>query len=173
MKQLIFFLVGTVALFAYTGCNKDDDDAGTKNEFVLNETTYELAKGFIQDYGANGNGSFDFDVTLTSEGVNYSDAQGIFSGTGEFIYLDLNSSLATGLVAGTYNFSSDRNAFTLVDGSIGTDYDLATFTGEDFSVIGGTVEVELVGNETRLSWSLSISNGTTVTGEFQGILRSI
>jgi hypothetical protein len=33
--------------------------------------------------------------------------------------------------------------------------------------------VALVGNETRLSWSLSISTGTTVTGEFQGIFRTI
>lgn len=172
MKHLVFFLVGAVALLSYTGCNKDDDD-GARNEFVLNGTTYALEKGFIQNYGDNGNGSYDFDITLTSGDINYSDAQQVFSGTGDFIYLDLNTSLETGLVAGTYNFSSDRNAFTIVDGTVGTDYDLAIGTGEDFDVIGGTVDIELDGNETRVSWSVSISNGTTVTGEFKGILRSI
>lgn len=172
MKNGLFFLLASFAILAYTGCNKDDDDA-LRSEFVLNGTTYSLAKGFIEDYGANGNGSFDFDVTLTSSGVNYSEAQGTFSGMGDFVYLDLNSSLETGLVAGTYNFSSDRNAFTIVDGAIGTDYDLNLGTGEDFTVNGGSVEVELIGNETRFSWSLNISNGTIVTGDFQGILRPI
>jgi hypothetical protein len=172
MKNYLFFLLGLSVLLVYSGCNKDDDD-GVSNKFVLNGESYALSKGYIEDYGANGNGSYDFDITLTSSDINYSDAQGLFSGTGDFIYLDLNSSLASGLVEGTYSFSSTRDAFTLVDGTVGTNYDLMVFTGEDFSVVGGSVDIEIKGNETYISWNLTISNGTMVTGEFQGILREI
>lgn len=127
----------------------------------------------MTEYGPNGNGSFDFDVELTSSGINYNDFDGSFSGIGDIIYLDLNTSLSSGLVTGTYNFSSDRNAFTFVDGGVATDFDSATATGDVFAVVGGTVEIEIKGNETYFSWNLTISNGTTVTGEFQGILREV
>ena len=48
---------------------KDDDDGPGQNEFVLDGEKFSLAKGYIEDYGDNGNGSFDFDVTLTSSDI--------------------------------------------------------------------------------------------------------
>ena len=86
MKNQVLFFLAIFGLFMYTGCKKDDNNTSVKNEFVLNGSTYDLSKGFITDYGANGNGSYDFDITLTSSGVNYSDAQEAFSGTGDFIF---------------------------------------------------------------------------------------
>ncbi|MEL6837539.1 MAG: hypothetical protein AAFP77_31310 [Bacteroidota bacterium] len=172
MKRYLLFALSLSVLFLYSSCNKDDDDS-VRNEFTLNGDSYQLAKGFMTEYGSNGNGSFDFDVELTSSTVNYNDFDGSFSGTGDVIYFDLNTSLETGLVNGTYNFSSDRNAFTFVDGAVATNYDADTESGDVFAVVGGSVEIEIRGNETYFSWNLTISNGTTVTGEFQGILRNV
>lgn len=170
---MIMFSVFSLALTLAPSCKKDDKANPDKNHFVLNGETFDLAKGFIEDFGDNGNGSYDFDVYLTSSDINYSDLLQEFNGTGEFIFIDFNTSSESGLVKGTYTYSNERNAFTFVDGTVGKDYDLLTFIGEDYDVIGGTVDVEINGSEVILDFDLTISNNTSVTGRFKGPLRSV
>ena len=92
-------------------------------------------------------------------------------GTGEYIYLDLNANSAENLVAGTYNWATQRDAFTLVSGSeITVDYNIATFQGTRDSVTGGTVTVAVDGTETTITFTLNTQSGKTVSGQWKGEL---
>ena len=132
-----------------------------------------LYNGFPAEFGPIGKGSFAYDVTrsfaavpLRPRYIDYSSAQPVFSGMGDFIRLDLNTSLESGLVARTYYFSRSHNAFIFVDGNVGTDYDLSTQAAEYSKVVGGYVEAQIIGNETYFSWNRTSSNRTKVASEF-------
>ncbi|WP_020538767.1 hypothetical protein [Lewinella cohaerens] len=174
MKNLFFALIAMIAFTVFSGCNKDDDDMGTtvKNEFTYDGTTYSLAKGYLNDVGANFNSTHDFDVFLASTGVSKSGSS--LTGTGDLIYLDLNTNSATGLEVGTYNWSDTRTAFSIVPGSqIYTDYNFGSFTGTTISATAGTVDVAIDGMETTVTFNLTTSDGKTVTGEWKGVLEDI
>ncbi|GJM33751.1 MAG: hypothetical protein DHS20C18_27520 [Saprospiraceae bacterium] len=173
MKQFIYYsFIGLLSVtMMLQSCKKDDDSGTPKNEFTLNGESFELGKGFLAEYGENGNGSYDFDVTLTSSSITYNEISQEFNGQGDVIYLDLNTSSESGLVDGTYNFSSDREAFTMVYGEIGVDVDAMTGAGDVYEVIGGTVTIEVDGNETLVEFDLTLSDNTKVTGRFKGVLR--
>ncbi|MEO0724264.1 MAG: hypothetical protein AAFZ63_06970 [Bacteroidota bacterium] len=175
MKNLTPFLALLLAfaVVVSTGCNNDDDDNSgpANNSLVIDGTSYDLGKGFIEEFGPNGNGSFDWDVTLTSSDVNA--PGGFLAGTGSGIYLDLNTNDENGLVAGTYNYEDIRDAFTLVDASTFENFDFTNLSGTIGSITSGTVTVDLVGNEVRLEWDLSTTDNKAVTGSFQGTLEEI
>ena len=168
--QTIFVLFLALGVIS-TSCNKDDDgDSSSANSFTLDGTSYDLANGFLTDFGDNGNGSFDFDVTLTSSSITADGTTGYFTGTGDIVYLDLNSSSADGLVAGTYNFANNRDVFTLVDGTVGTEVDASNGDGTSFDVTAGTVEVAINGSSTSFDFTLTLSNNEIVTGSWEGVL---
>lgn len=164
------FLLAILTLTLTTSCKKDDDKSSS---ISFAGESYSLDKGFLSNYGDNGNGSYDFDVLLTTDGINYSDIEGEFTGTGDGVYLDLNTSSANGLVSGTYTYSSDRDAFTFVDAFVFSDYNLDDFTvGQDFEVIGGEVTIEVDGSNYTIEFDLTLSDNSTSTGKYEGGLRA-
>lgn len=177
MKKINFLaLISMLSLLVLSACKKDDDPVAV-NEFTVENQSYELAKGFIEPYGENTPeypGSYDFDITLTSSSINYSDLDEEFNGTGHIVYLDLNTSSPTGLVSGTYNFSSERNVLTIVDGTAATNFDIANgSTGSSYEVIGGTVTITTDATEPLIEFSLITTGNITVTGRYKGTLRPI
>lgn len=148
---------------------KDDDSI--PNEFILNGEKYSLARGFIESYGSNGNGSFDFDVTLVSSGISLLN-NGDYSGIGEVIYLDMNTSSEAGLVTGTYTYASSTDTFNFIHANVGKDFHMFTQTGELHNVTDGTIDITTNGGETTIFFDLIISNGSTVSGSFKGTLQS-
>ena len=82
-----------------------------------------------------------------------------------------------GLVAGTYNFSSSREAFSIVDGVVRTEFNTTTnsgtLSGITLSANAGSVEVEINGSEVTLTVDLDLSDGSTLTGSYQGELEGI
>lgn len=174
MKNLFFALIAMIAFTVFSGCNKDDDDMGTtvKNEFTYDGTTYSLAKGYLNDVGANFNGTYDFDVFLASTGISMSGSS--FIGTGDQIYLDLNTNSATGLEVGTYNWSNTRTAFSIVPGSQAyINYSFGNATGQIISATAGTVDIAIDGMETTFTFNLTFANGKTIIGEWKGVLEDI
>lgn len=119
--------------------------SGSPNYFSYDGKTYNLDKGFIENFGVNSeNGSYDFDVYLVSDSIHYSIPDEDFIGIGDMIYLDLNTSSENGLVAGTYKFSNNRDTFTLVDGLVGIKMDINTEEGEELVEIAtGEVDVSI------------------------------
>lgn len=167
---MTLFCLFFASMMLVSSCKNDDDNPTTGGEFTINGDTRALSKGFIESYGDNGNGSFDFDVTLVSDGITV-DVAGDLAGNGSLIYLDLNSGASTGLEEGRYTFSSERNALTFVDGSVSLDLDVVSGTGELFNITGGTIDIELSSGNTIMTFSLNIDNGSTVSGSFRGVLQ--
>lgn len=175
MKNLFFALIAMIAFTVFSGCNKDDDDMGTtvKNEFTYDGTKHSIAKGYLSSLGSNGNGTFDYDIFLTTAGITKGGAAGL-TGMGDYVYLDLNSISTTGLVAGTYNWSNSRTDFSVVPGSATfLNYDFATFSGTTLAATAGTVDVAISGTETTVTFSLTLTGGKTVTGEWKGVLDTL
>ncbi|NNC95805.1 MAG: hypothetical protein HKN92_09610 [Chitinophagales bacterium] len=163
MNKIIILSLCCVLFFA---CK--DDEAEPKNEFTYNNETYELNKGFIEDFDTNSNGSFDVDVFLTSSNVNFDTGVGDFIGFGDMVYLDLNTNSAGQLVTGTYNYSVTRNAFTFVDGNILTSFNFTTLSGPEDEVVAGTVEVEAGSPESTIEFDLVTVSGLSVIGRYMG-----
>ncbi len=166
----LFLLLTVVAVFS--SCGKDDDDSSnSSNSFTHDGSSYILSKGFIEDYGANGNGSFDFDVFLTDNNISL--LGGSLSGVGDILYLDLNSGSEDGLQSGIYNWSSTRDPFTIVGGSsLYTDFNASTFEGTTVLISGGTVEVEVNGTEFTVITNLETSS-STIVGTYKGSLTKL
>ncbi|MGB3616645.1 MAG: hypothetical protein WBA12_00875 [Catalinimonas sp.] len=154
-----------------------ENDPEPENRFVFDGDTYELTKGFLEDFGYNGifsgEETYGFDVMLISDGINYNAASEDFEGSGSLVFMDLSSTLENDLVAGTYRFSSSRGAFSLVDGVVGVNYNIADETGELLDVIGGEVTVSVDGADYTFDFDLTLDNNTTVEGRYVGTLRRL
>ncbi len=167
MKNLLFPFILLLGVCLLTTSCKDDEDDARSNSAVINGSTITLTEGTLTTFGDNGNGSYDWDVTLTSGDLDL-DA---YTGTGSFVYLDLNTNSADGLVSGTYNWSADRDEFTIVDGDAGLNFNLATYEADyQMSATGGTVVVNVGDNETEFDVNLTMTDGGTVTAYYKGAL---
>ena len=178
MKNNQFFIIGVIlSAFIFNSCDKDTvsrTSSGSSNYFLYDGKTYNLDKGFIENYGDNENGSYDFDVFLVSESIDYSIPDEDYIGLGEVVYLDLNTSSENGLVNGKYNFSSDRDTFTLVDGLIGIKIDIITEEGEELvEIVAGEVDVSVSENNTVLDFDLTTRTNKRVTGKFNKKLTNL
>lgn len=171
MKLRVLFMLLLAVAMTSVSCNKDDDDNGSGDSFTYNGTTYDLSQGYIISYGNNGNESFDFDVVLVSEGLVL-DADGDFSGTGDYVLLDLNTNSSAGLVDGTYTYDEDeedRDSFILTFGDAGINFNPASGSGTLLEANAGTVTVD--GDE--ITFDLTIPGGQKIEGSFEGMLTPL
>lgn len=178
MKKNHFLIIGLIlSVFIFNSCDKDTvsrTSSGSSNFFLYDGKTYNLDKGFIENYGDNENASYDFDVFLVSDNIDYSIPDEDYIGVGEIVYLDLNTSSDNGLVNGKYNFSSDRDTFTLVDGLIGIKMDISTEEGEELlEIVAGEVDVSVSESNTVLDFDLTTSTNKRVTGKFNKKLTNL
>ena len=174
MKNLFFALFAIFAFTVFSGCEKDEEPAEPmiQNEFTYDGTSTELAKGFLNNFGRNLNNTYDWDIFLTTEGISKNGSR--FAGEGSYLYLDVNTDSADGLVAGTYNWANTRENFTVVPGTVlSIDHNFSTQAGTTVRATGGTVEIAIDGMETTITFNLTMENGKTVTGEWEGILEDI
>ncbi|SDL76212.1 hypothetical protein SAMN05421823_10850 [Catalinimonas alkaloidigena] len=149
-------------LFA-VACGDRKDPAPASN-FKYDGKTYELNVGYYESYGANGDGSYDMDIFLMAESSDST------SSTLDGVYLDLNTSSAEGLVAGTYTFAEERKAFSMVDGSVSIHYNTVDETGDEYGIVGGTVEIAGTGSTYEITFDLTLDNSKQVTGTYKGKL---
>jgi len=173
------FLAGIFIL----SCNKDDDDDNApKNNVSFDGETYELSSGFLEFYGQNDDNSADFDVILASSEIVYDETEDEFTGTGEAVYLDLNSPSLTELAAGTYSYDglyySDPEAIrqpnTFVDAGLFLNYNVATENGAIYysdENSTGTVVVAKSGSTYTITFNFTVDEGKEVRGKFEGPLQ--
>lgn len=164
-------LTSLVMLFMFSSCKKEDETPPTpSNSFTVSSFSADLTKGNIEEYGDNGNGSYDWDVTLLSDGIDLESE----SGVGSAVYLDLNSDSETGLTAGTYNWAADRDVFTLVDAAAAINYDIESEVGDyiNDTATGGTVIISFSGDDTVIDFELTMSDGEEVKGYYKGTLQA-
>ncbi|WP_179020483.1 hypothetical protein [Winogradskyella forsetii] len=158
MKKLIYsILFLAVTSLTFQSCKSDDDNnsiPNLSNQVSIDGTVYGLdGTGFLESYGLNTDGSFDWDVEL--------------DGTDVDIYFDLNTNSENGLVAGTYTYSPDRAEFTYVDSNI------LLSDGTNYSPQEGTVIIALSGDTTAITFNLTAVDGTVIQGEWSGTLTVI
>ncbi len=158
-----------------TSCG-DDDDNNNDNSPAINSFTYEgathsLSKGLLSDFGDNGNGSYDFDILLLSDDIII-DADNGLSGNGNLIYLDLNSDSMVGLTDGTYEFAVERDAFTIVDGTVAVNSDIEDYyySGAYDLLTAGNVMLSISGDNYDIDFNLTNASGESVIGNYQGTL---
>jgi hypothetical protein len=167
---LIFIIVlGTFT----TSCDNDDDavaPAAIVNEFTYDGTTYSLSQGILEYYGDNGNGSYDFDISLFSDGFTIDLVNGEFTGRGDGVYLDLNSDNMADLSDGTYIFDINRDAYVISAAGIYIDFDAQSQTGTPITASSGEVILTKSGDEYTVNFDLFTASGAAVTGQYTGTL---
>ena len=168
-----FVLIFVLAV-AFIGCEKDKDEK--ENSFSYDSNSYDTPKGYIDKYGANQDGqSADFDVILCSSSISYNSTEEEYTGLGNAVYIDLNSSSLTELVSGTYTYDETRNQNTFVDAGIYIDYDLATDTGTEYWTddnTTGTVTINKSGSTYEITYSITLETGEKVEGYYKGTLET-
>lgn len=173
-----------IALFALTlnlvtfSCNKDDDggndsNSSSENNMTIDGTEFEVETAILVESGINEDGSYDWDVTLLSDGFEIDAANSTITGTGAALYLDLNTNSETGLVPGTYTFANERAEFTWKFAEGITNFNFETENGEYFDAVSGTVVITGSGNNQVIVANLEDQNGNTITGSYKGNLQMI
>ncbi|WP_299681985.1 hypothetical protein [uncultured Dokdonia sp.] len=175
MKNLKLFVLAFVAFnLVFVSCKSDDDnDNGSENVMTIDGENFTVERGFLTSFGDNGNGSFDWDVDLLSDGFTIDINAQTATGVGATIYLDLNSDSATGLTPGVYTFSETREAFTWVAAEGILNYNIETDNGIFFDAIGGTVTVSGTGNNQLIEVDLVGPGNTAITATYRGTLESL
>jgi len=167
---LIFIIIlGTFTI----SCDNDDDavaPAAIVNEFTYQGITYGLSQGILEDYGDNGNGSYDFDISLFSDDFIVDLVNDEIAGRGEAVYLDLNSDNMAHLSDGTYVFNINREAFVISVAGIFLDYDAQSQDGTAVQASSGEVILTKVGEEYTISFDLSTATGDAIIGQYKGTL---
>lgn len=161
-------------------CSKDEEPTAITNsgKFTINGISYLLSEGYVVDYGPNGNGSFDIDVTLSSTSL-----QNISEDINNLnvIRLDLNTSIDGKLETGTYTYGNDRDAMIMVSGLVGGDVSLSTMgvlTGPIlFNLKEGAVTVATADSIYTIGFDLSGRTvgglDLTASGSYTGTLKKI
>lgn len=172
-KILSLSLIGILLL---QSCGKDDEPAATPGtgQLTIGDETYTLSYGYIEDYGSNGNDSFDVDITLTSAAV---DANTTTLTNFSIVYLDLNTSVEGVLESGTYTFGEERDVKVmvagLVAGGVNVDSEGDFSGGQGFPAIDGTATVAVTGSTYTITFTLTGENDASASGTYTGSLEDL
>jgi len=163
---VIALVVGMVAI----SCSSDDDNNNTSSNNVMNiaGVEYDISAASLENYGENSDGSYDWDVFLFGDGITINNSTPV--GQGAYIYLDLNTNNADGLVAGTYTFAQDRAPFTWVFADACGSFNTSNFncTSGNYSASAGTVVISGSGSSTSVEVNLQDSEGASITASYTG-----
>ncbi|WP_296311621.1 hypothetical protein [Winogradskyella sp. UBA3174] len=177
MKNLKLVVLIALALnFVTVSCSSDDDNnvKAPDNVMTIEGQQISIEKGVIVGYGENGNGSFDWDVSLLSEGfiINISEPENA-SGTGSSIFLELNTNSLSGLLPGTYSFANESSEFKLVSAQASTNLNAQTGDGNYFIATSGTVTITGTGTNQVIKVNLVGENGNKITASYSGLLQTV
>ncbi|MFT5891569.1 MAG: hypothetical protein ACI9Y7_001674 [Dokdonia sp.] len=160
--------------------NDNDDDNGgdtvSENVMTIDGEAYDIETGFLDGFGENSDGSFDWDITLYSDGFSVNTEENTVSGTGSYIYIDLNTNSASGLVPGTYTFSDEREEFTWVVAEGGIDFNVETGEGTIFGEAttgNGSVTITGTGSDQLIEVNILDENGNALTVSYSGVLQTL
>jgi hypothetical protein len=179
MKNLFKTFTGAVLLgVLLTSCNKDDDNENpTKNYFKVDDITYEISSGVLENYGIDYAGQYEgynLDLNLVSKGIQVSEddyGEMEVTGSGQIIYFEMFSSNGLSLDNGDYNFDGISpfpvGTFDYGDYAINWDEN-----DEDWiEISSGKVTVNKTGNEYEITINCTDENGANITGYYKGLLE--
>ncbi len=161
----------------FAGCSDDDDDNGNgmSNHFSYDGENYGLAHGFKLYWGQWLGDGYNWDVYLMSDGIQFDEDLGDFTGTGHGIFFEFYSPEEQDLAPGTYVFdpeeAGDPYTFYMADFII--DYNVETDTGQMVEIIDGEVKIEKSGTTYNITIDVLAEDGKPVKGNFSGPLPEI
>lgn len=170
MKMLKPIFVLLMACILITSCSNDDDDTDVQSYIAFGETSYDLSKGIIVNYGEYTEGIYEYDMEFFTSGFEftYDDDDNLdgISGEGQAIFFAIFSDGSEYPAVGEYTYSLTGEAGTFIYGQA---YSYAN-TDEDeyiYSVISsGTVTVTESGNNYKISFDLKDVDGVSITGYY-------
>lgn len=151
-------------------CSSDDDNnnGSSSNSMIIEGVESDISAAVLIEYGANSDGSYDWDVVLLGEGLTVNNQD--LDGSGATLYLDLNTNNADGLRAGTYTFSPnfEREEFTWVaiegcQNSDGLNCQSGYSQGQD-----GTVVITGSGSNTTIEVIVTDTDGDNISANYTG-----
>ncbi|TXE20322.1 hypothetical protein ES692_00600 [Psychroserpens burtonensis] len=177
MKNLKLVVLIALALNLVTvSCSSDDDNNVTPSDNVMTIEGEQISieTAVLVGYGENDNGSFDWDVSLLSEGfvITISEPENT-TGNGSSIFLELSTNSASGLVPGTYTFANESSAFKLVSAQASTNLNAETGDGNYFIATSGTVTITGTGTNQVIKVNLVGENGNNITASYSGLLQTV
>ena len=169
MKNFKIAVIALVVSMVATSCSSDDDNNTSSNNVMnIAGEEYDISAAGLENYGENADGSFDWDVILFGDGITINNSTPV--GQGAYLYLDLNTNNADGLVEGTYTFAQDRAPFTWVYADACTSFNTSNFTCAtgSYNAIAGTVVISGSGNNTQIEVNLTDGSGASITASYTG-----
>lgn len=180
MKQLVY-LAGRLAavtgilFLAVLASSCEEDEKDRTNHLQYDGETYKLATGYIESYGQiNSNPpSYNFDLTLYSEGLTPDDSRNGFTGEGHGLYVFFYSESSEMIAPGTYYFddAASYSANTFDYAQVWIAFDAEEQTGELYqTAVDGEITVDFSGGEYEVDIDLELAGGEELTGFFKGSL---
>lgn len=185
MKKFKLLTLAFITLLtAFTTSCSSDDDSGSSdddngmpvmtNEFVFDGTSYSLTQGIIQSSGATPEGAFNFIITLYSDGFNVDSVNGTVSGTGDLMFLDINTDTMNNVSDGTYNFSMTRDVFTTTNSGFIVNLDPVAGTSDAVELAtSGSITLSISGTTYDIEFNFLNASGESITGAYTGTLVAI
>lgn len=176
MKKTILTIT-TITLFTFliAGCKKDKD-ASPDNYLMVGTKKYELAEGFLENYGNySSETGYNLDLTLISSGADLVIIDGMvesLTGTGNGVYFEVYTSMGDKLDIGDYMYDPESTeaamTFDLGVGYINVNF--STMSGTPHFVDGGTLSVLKNGSEYEISFDCVDGDGVKISGYFKSSL---
>lgn len=169
-KNLTYlFLLLLFGLFILSSCKKDEDSAEKLNQLLVNEKSYELTKGLIQYFGEVKQNTYNFDLYLFSNGINYDYTNNTYSGKGNIFYVELYSNSPTEILSGTYKYDPDATfaPFTFFSTQVALDFNVETGLGSEGGITG-TIKVKKSGTFYEFTINGIAFENQKLTGYFKG-----
>ena len=170
----IFFILLT--LISFSSCSSEDDEVNDNDNTgnaTYDGTSINLTQGAIINYGEIEEGVYNFDIDLLSDDFDIDFENQEVNGGGENVYFEMWTSQSSGLKEGTYKMTNGEADFGISVADFSMNYNFDTDEGTIYEANDAELTLSKSGNTYSLDFTLSFSNGKTLTGKYEGSLYEL
>jgi len=173
MKKSIWLLTALIIISLISSCKKNGNTAentvSTTNGFKINNTFYttELAGiNVIND---------TFQLIFYSKSVSFDTTQQQWKGTGHAVAYNelISSNIVNGIPIGNFQFSANTQIGCFTEAITRVNYNFSQNSGIERDCISGNINISKIGSTYKIVYSLTNSDSTIVSGEFNGTPQNI
>lgn len=175
LKTIALLSAFVVPVFFFSCSDSDDNGGATGNYFSYDGTNYKLDHGFKIYWGQWWGDGHAWGAFIMSDGIQWDENEGDFTGTGHGIFFELFSPNESDIAPGTYAYDSNDSGdpFTFSDADFVINFNIDAETGTEVGITGGTVKIEKSGSNYRFTIDVVAAGGKPVKGFYEGSLHDI
>jgi len=167
--MILNFTVFAALLVCFSSC--DGDDEGPSGSFTFDDESYKLSRGYVRldDTDVSGDNTYYYwTAVLTSKGIQYDE---VFTGKGDAVILNIVALNDDGVLpSGTYTSTNE----TADSNGVYIDFNVITEVGEVHTdVTDVSITITKSGSTHKISFTIELNSGETVTGSFSGKVTEI